>query len=92
MKNEDRDFIKDYIAYAKTIEVKISKDLEEHLNKFVTASKTKQHYFFMDISDKLLNSLIILAKASARSRLKSTVEVLDIERAKEIVLEGLKGN
>ncbi len=92
MKNEDRDFIKDYITYAKTIEVKISKELEDHLNKFITALKTKQHYFFMDVSDKLFNSLIILAKASARSRLKSTVEVLDIERAKEIVLEGLKGN
>ena len=92
IKNEDRDFIKDYINFAKAIEVKMPKEFEEHLNKFVTALKTKQHYFFVDVTDKLLNSLIILAKASARSRLKQTVEVLDVERAKEIVFEGLKGN
>lgn len=92
IKNEDKDFIKDYINFAKAIEVKMPKEFEEHLNKFVTALKTKQHYFFVDITDKLLNSLIILAKASARSRFKQTVEVFDIERAKEIVFEGLKGN
>ena len=92
IKNEDRDLLKDYITFAKTIEVKIPKEFEEHFKQFFSALKTKQHYFFMDATDKIYSSLIALAKASARSRLKPTVEVLDIERAKEIVFEGLKGN
>lgn len=92
IKNEDHDFIKDYINFAKTIEVKIPKEFEDHLSKFFLALKSKQHYFFTDVSDKIYGSLIILAKASARSRLKNTVEVLDVERAKEVVFESLKGN
>lgn len=92
IKNEDHDFIKDYINFAKTIEVKMPKEFEDHLSKFVSAMKARQHYFFMDVTDKIYSALVILAKASARSRLKNTVEVLDVERAKEIVFEGLKGN
>lgn len=92
IKNEDKDFIKEYINYANQIEVLLSKDFEEHLKQFVQALKKKEHYFFTDIDDNLLTALILLAKASARSRLSTTVSVLDIERAKEIVFEGLKSN
>ena len=92
IKNEDQEFIKEYINFAQKIEVKLSKAFEDHLKQFVAALKKKEHYFFMEVHDNLVNALILLAKASARSRLSESVEVLDIERAKEIVFEGLKTN
>lgn len=92
IKSEDIEFIKDYINFSQKLEVKISKEFEDHLKQFALALKKKEHYFFMDVNENLASSLMLLAKASARSRLSENVEVLDLERAKEIVFEGLKSN
>ncbi|MDP4012749.1 MAG: hypothetical protein Q8R00_04050 [Candidatus Nanoarchaeia archaeon] len=92
IKKEDREFIQDYIKLANTINVSISKEFEADIKQFTENLKKKEYYFFTDIRENLTEAIVNMSKSMARSRLTVNVEPQDVHRAKEIVLESLKGN
>ena len=90
LKKEDTDFIKDYIDSTKQIEVNLPKEFEDEITEFVSYLKGKEYKYLVEISPRLVIGLIRLAKASARCELRTQVEEIDLNRAKEILKESFR--
>lgn len=92
IKKEDREFIQDYIKFVQSINVTISKDFEADIKQFTENLKKREYYFFTDIRENMAEAIVRISMALARSKLSDNVEPKDVHRAKELVLESLKGN
>ena len=90
VKDEDKEFIRDYISYASNIEVSLPKEFEDEITEFIEEIKRKEFKYLVEISPRLIIGLIRLAKASSRSELRDKVERKDLERAEEILKESLR--
>jgi len=92
IKKQDQEFIHDYISYSQTINVNISRELEAHIKEFVASFKKHEFSFIMDIPSDLPDTMVSMAKASARLRLSSEVQPEDVNFVKESIVEAFKGN
>ncbi|MDO8556544.1 MAG: hypothetical protein Q7R96_05230 [Nanoarchaeota archaeon] len=89
LKPADREFIKAYIHHARQIEVKMSDTYEDELIEYLGYLQSKYTRSPKEVTERVLDTLRKLAKASARLELRDVVETRDIQRAKELVESSL---
>ncbi len=77
---EDRNFIRKYIAYARTIKPKMSDEVGKIIDNFYN-SKKEAHSKEVTITIRQHQGAIRLAYSSARARLSTSVEKCDADRA-----------
>ncbi len=82
-------FIKDYVDYAKTIDVEFPKNFQKEVVEFSKELKQNENNYLVEISPRMIIGLIRLAKASARVDLRNKVEKHDLEKAKDIIKTSL---
>ena len=85
----DLEFIKDYVDYAKTIEVEFPKDFQKDVVEFSRELKEKEKNFIVEVSPRMIIGLIRLAKAAARLALRNKVDTKDRDKAKKIIKKRL---
>jgi len=90
VREEDIEFVKDYIKYCESIIVNFPKEFENNVTEFVEYIKRREYRYLVEISPRLVIGLIRLIKASARMELRENVEQRDLDRAKEILKESLR--
>lgn len=90
IREEDIEFIKDYIKYSESISVNFPKEFENSVTEFVENIKRREYRYLVEISPRLVIGLIRLIKASARMELRESVEQKDLDRAKEILKASLR--
>jgi len=86
----DTDFIKRYVAFAKQrVDPALSKaalrEIRDYFIKMRNSSKSDDKIQSIPISARQLEGLVRLAEASAKTRLSSTVEKRDAERAVDLL-------
>ncbi len=89
LKPADRDFIKAYLQHAMRVDVKMSDAYEDELIDYLGYLQTKYSRSPKEVTERVLETLRTLTKASARLELRETVEPQDLQRAKEIVEDSL---
>ncbi|MBS3176048.1 ATP-binding protein, partial [Candidatus Woesearchaeota archaeon] len=80
----DTQFIKNYIAQAKKLNVRFPKDLEQDIVTFVQLLKKQERTFLVEITPRTVVGFMNMVKASARMNFRPKVEKQDIERVKLI--------
>jgi DNA replicative helicase MCM subunit Mcm2 (Cdc46/Mcm family) len=90
LRQEDIDFLHDYITEARTIDVKFPSALNEDVIGFLKMLKTSEQKRLIELSPKLSEGLVTLAKASARMELRNIVSDIDLLRVKNIVMQSLE--
>ncbi len=89
IKNDDKQFIKEYIEYAESINVSFDKSLEKEILLFVDRIKDEEKKFLVEISPRLVVGIMNMAKARAKMFLRSKVSSEDLEYVLEIVKKSL---
>ncbi len=77
---ENRNFIRKYIAYARTIKPKMSDEMDKIINNYYVLKRGGQSEG-MPIAVRQLQGIRRLAYSSARARLSTSVEKEDVDRA-----------
>lgn len=85
-----RDLLRKYIAYARQINPKLTKEAQERIESFYLKVREKSSDEFMDIGVRYLESLIRIAEARARAALRTEVTAEDAEAAIAIMQKSLK--
>ncbi|MEM2549856.1 MAG: minichromosome maintenance protein MCM [Nitrososphaerota archaeon] len=85
-----RDLLRKYIAYARQINPKLTKEAQERIESFYLKVRGKSSDEFMDIGVRYLESLIRIAEARARAALRTEVTAEDAEAAIAIMQKSLK--
>lgn len=80
----DRNFVKEYIAYALAKDVELDKSLSPLIQGFVEDVKNDESEFIMEISPRIVIGIMNMAKAAARISLKEKVEKEDIIKVLKI--------
>jgi DNA replicative helicase MCM subunit Mcm2 (Cdc46/Mcm family) len=80
----DRKFVKEYVAYALTRDVELDKSLSPLIQGFVEDVKNDEPQFIMEISPRIVIGIMNMAKAAARMKLKDKVEKDDIIKVLKI--------
>ncbi|MBU2442329.1 MAG: hypothetical protein KKA43_08400 [Nanoarchaeota archaeon] len=81
---KDKQFVKEYVAYALQREVEFDKSLSELIQGFVKDVKTDEDKFLVEISPRIVIGIMNMAKAVARMKLKEKVEREDIIKVLKI--------
>ncbi|RMF06094.1 hypothetical protein D6764_03110 [Candidatus Woesearchaeota archaeon] len=89
LRDEDAEFIKEYVAYAEKVDVQFPKKFEKEVINFVKEIKKDEKRYLIEISPRLVVGFMRMAKASARLHLRDKVEKEDIEHVKDIVRTSL---
>lgn len=89
--DHDKEFIRDYISYAKKIEIEFPKELEQRVVVFAKGLKQDEKKFLIDVNPRLVVGIVRLAKASARQEMRAKVEEVDLKRAFNIFKKSLYG-
>lgn len=87
---QNQNFAKEYIEYAKSIEVKIPSKLEQQITHIVEEIKENEDKYLVEISPRIVIGFMRLVKARARINLRDEVSSDDIKDIKEIYLESLQ--
>lgn len=91
IKDEDKEFIKEYLGYVSDIKVKdIDKDLQTKIVDFMARLKQSEEQFLIEVSPRLILGFMRLCKGLARMEKREKVTEKDVERIKELILDSLK--
>jgi DNA replicative helicase MCM subunit Mcm2 (Cdc46/Mcm family) len=85
----DTGIIKDFVTHARSIDVKVPKELEDDITDFVAGLREDEDKYLIEITPRLVKGFISLAKASARMRLAHSVEERDIKLVKDLITQSL---
>ena len=83
-------FVREYIDYARQIEVKLPSDFEKEITDFIKELKDNESDYLVEISPRLVIGFVRLVKASARMNLRKYVTSIDLMRVKKIFLNSLE--
>lgn len=86
----NKNFVREYVKYAKDLEVSIPHSFEKNITKFIEGLKEKEDKYLIEISPRLVVGFIRFAKASARMDLRKYVTAIDLERVKNIFVNSLE--
>jgi replicative DNA helicase Mcm len=89
LRKGDVAFIREYIEHAGKYDVKFDKELETRIMDFLDIVKKDQKRFIVEISPRLVQGIVNIAKACARMQLKDTVDKNDLNHALMILKESL---
>lgn len=87
---DEINFIKKYIARCSKIEVTIPRQLSSQVEQFVNGLKDLEKNLPYNITSKIVEGIVSLIKASARSELRNEVQTKDLERVFSIVRSSLQ--
>ena len=90
IKDEDIEFVKEYITYALKIKVSFPSEFEPDITNIVAKIKSNENKYARPISPRFVIGLMRMCKALARSRLSSKVERIDLDKAQEILEKSLE--
>jgi DNA replicative helicase MCM subunit Mcm2 (Cdc46/Mcm family) len=90
LRKEDQDFLRNFVGYAKQIEVVFPREFEDHITEFIEHLKKREFEYSRDVNPRMVLALLRLAKASARIELRDRVEAKDVDRAKKILADSLR--
>ncbi|KAK8813347.1 hypothetical protein WA158_002939 [Blastocystis sp. Blastoise] len=79
------DFLKKYIMFAKTITPELTDDSERYISDAYVQLRQRDDNRTLPITVRVLESLIRIATAHAKSRLSKTIDIIDCENALDIV-------
>jgi len=82
--NKDKQFVKEYVAYALKKNAEFDKSLSSLIQGFVSDVKKDEDQFLIEISPRMVIGIMNLARAAARMRLKEKVEREDIIKVLKI--------
>ncbi|MBN2566950.1 AAA family ATPase [Candidatus Woesearchaeota archaeon] len=86
----DVTFIKDYVGFAESINVKFPKRFEKEIVSFIERIKKGEDRFLVEIGPRLVIGIIRLAKAAARLELRIDVNERDIALVRRLVEASLE--
>ncbi len=89
IKDEDIEFIKEYIEYAKNIDVELETGFETRIIEFVKEIKKDEDRFIVEITPRMVKGIINIAKSNARLHLRNKTSREDIDKAINIFKHGL---
>jgi replicative DNA helicase Mcm len=89
LSEHDRKLIKNYICHAKKIAVTMPKQLEERIIVFAKGLKEDEKKFLVEVNPRLVVGIVRLAKASARSELRDTVQEKDLQKVFSLIKQSL---
>ena len=92
IKDVDAEFIKEYVKAvdSRIHKVEFSKERQNEVIRFVEELKKKEKEHLVEISPRFVIGIMRLCKSLARMEGRDSVQIDDITRVKEIVLESLK--
>ena len=82
--NKDKQFVKEYVAYALKKNAEFDKSLSSLIQGFVSDVKKDEDQFLIEISPRMVIGIMNLARAAARMRLNEKVEREDIIKVLKI--------
>jgi replicative DNA helicase Mcm len=82
---EDIQFIKEYVSYAKDIDVQLDAHLEQEVVAFIKELKADERQFLMEVAPRTVVGVVRLAKAIARSELAQSVDNDHLKKAFALV-------
>ncbi len=85
----DSAFVKNYISYARDLNVEFPSSFEKQVVAFARSLKEREKQFIVEISPRIVVGIIKLAKASARMELRDKVTIQDLNSVFRIVEESL---
>jgi replicative DNA helicase Mcm len=83
------EFIKNYIAEAQKIKVKIPKVLEDQVLDIAQELRKNENKIIFDVTPRLIKGILRLVKSSAKMELRNEVNKKDILFVKDILFESL---
>ena len=81
---KDKEFVREYVAYALEKKVEFDKNLSSLVQGFVEDVKKDEDKFLVEISPRTVIGIMNMAKAAARMRLKEKVERQDVLKVLKI--------
>lgn len=81
----DMAFIKEYVGYARELNVTLSSEMEEEILKISSELKNDEEKLLFEVNPRIVHGLMRLVKASARMNLRNEVNINDVEKIKKIV-------
>lgn len=82
---DDVAFVKKYIDYAMKLNVNFNKKFEELVSSFIDKLKDDEDKFLVELSPRIVHGIVNMAKASARSQLRTDVIDEDVVEALKLV-------
>jgi DNA replicative helicase MCM subunit Mcm2 (Cdc46/Mcm family) len=78
---EDAEFIKAYVDYASTVDVRIDPAYEQRIVDFVKELKADERKFIVEIGPRTVVGIVRVVKAVARAHLETSVTEAHLDRA-----------
>ncbi len=82
--NSDYDFLKKYVSYTETLDVKIPVKIQSLIEKYIESVKIKESNLIFDVSPRFVVGFLRLVKARARYQMKKEVTKADFDYVKNI--------
>lgn len=85
LRQEDIDYIKDYVAFANKITVTFDNRFETMVTQFIENAKYNESKYIVDVGPRMVHGIMRLSQAYARMELRSKVTQIDVKKAIELM-------